>query len=379
VVIFVGGIHGNEPAAVIALESVIKTLQQIQPPFNGKFVALRGNITALSHSVRFMDEDMNRIWIPERIHQLRESPQNLDHTVEGREQRALFEVLQPYFRETHLPVYLIDLHTTSAKSAPFAILADTIRNRRFALNLHTPIILGLEELLDGTVMHYAGDLGFCSLAFESGQHRDKNSIPNHIAAIWIFLASAGCIKKTDISYFKKYTRRLKNACRHLPPVFEIKLRYEIQPGENFRMEPGYENFQPIKKLEILARNQDGEIRSPMKGNIFMPLYQAQGNDGFFIIRRIQYFWLKISEWIRRLHIEKILPLLPGIRRHPGMKNELIINPQIARWYISEIVHLLGYRKIRMENGRLIVTKRQYDLFGPERARLLKKRGGNSLF
>jgi succinylglutamate desuccinylase len=302
VVIFVGGIHGNEPAAVIALEAVFKTLRQLQPSFSGKFVALRGNITALSHSIRFMEEDLNRIWQPERIRQLTESSGNFDQTVEQREQRVLFDVLQPYFRNKHLPLYLIDLHTTSAKSAPFVILADTYRNRRFALNLPTAIILGLEELLEGTIMHYAGDLGFCTLAFESGQHRDEASIHNHIAAIWIFLSSAGCLSKSDIPGFEKHKQRLKNVCRHLPRVFEIKLRYRIQPGEEFRMQPGYENFQPIIRGEVLAQNRDGEIRSPLKGNIFMPLYQAQGNDGFFIIRRIQYFWLKISEWMRRLHI-----------------------------------------------------------------------------
>ena len=33
--------------------------------------------------------------------------------------------------------------------------------------------------------------------------------------------------------------------------------------------------------------------------------------------------------------------------------------------VLEIFHLLGYRKKRIENGKLIVTKRRYDLHGPE--------------
>ena len=366
VMIFIGGIHGNEPAAVIALEKVLHTIRQINPPFRGTLAAIRGNLPALSRSVRFIEEDLNRIWTPERMRQL--SPNaafHYDESVERREQRQLFKLLQTYFRNKQNPIYLIDLHTTSARSAPFAILADTIRNRNLALHLRAPLILGLEELLNGTIMNYAGDLGICTLAFESGQHEEEASVDNHVAAIWLLLTAAGCIERENVPEFKNHDARLSLAANSLPRVFEIRLRYGIREGEEFRMELGYENFQPISRGELLANNRDGEIRSDRRGNIFMPLYQSLGNDGFFIIRRVHYFWLKVSEWLRKLHFDKLLPVLPGVQRNPGRENEFIVNLKIARWYAPEILHLLGYRKHRTEKGRLIVARRKYDIRGPE--------------
>jgi len=45
-------------------------------------------------------------------------------------------------------------------------------------------------------------------------------------------------------------------------------------------------FERIYEGEILAKNQDGEIISKHDGNIFMPLYQKEGRDGFFIIEPV---------------------------------------------------------------------------------------------
>ena len=53
------------------------------------------------------------------------------------------------------------------------------------------------------------------------------------------------------------------------------------------MEEGFANFEKIYKGEVLATNQFGDIMSAIDGNIFMPLYQKQGMDGFFIIKPVE--------------------------------------------------------------------------------------------
>jgi succinylglutamate desuccinylase len=50
------------------------------------------------------------------------------------------------------------------------------------------------------------------------------------------------------------------------------------------MHPGFTNFQKVKKGELLAHDNKGEIICPHVGLILMPLYQKQGEDGFFLIR-----------------------------------------------------------------------------------------------
>ena len=49
------------------------------------------------------------------------------------------------------------------------------------------------------------------------------------------------------------------------------------------MNPGYSNFQMVKKGDLLAEDKNGEIRAPNSGILLMPLYQKQGQEGFYII------------------------------------------------------------------------------------------------
>ena len=63
----VSGIHGNEHAGVAAVRRVLEALRTRRPPFNGRFVALAGNLRALRRRQRYQDLDLNRIWLPERV------------------------------------------------------------------------------------------------------------------------------------------------------------------------------------------------------------------------------------------------------------------------------------------------------------------------
>lgn len=47
------------------------------------------------------------------------------------------------------------------------------------------------------------------------------------------------------------------------------------------MEPGFTNFQPVVRAQLLARDRHGDIRAVENGYVLMPLYQSQGTDGFF--------------------------------------------------------------------------------------------------
>jgi hypothetical protein len=90
----------------------------------------------------------------------------------------------------------------------------------------------------------------------------------------------------------------------------------------------------------------------------MPLYQAQGEDGFFLIREFHPFWLSLSEALRRLRADRIIHWLPGIRRDPLRAYGLIVDRRWARWFSLEVLHLLGYRKEVEEGDRLIVLKQE---------------------
>lgn len=53
------------------------------------------------------------------------------------------------------------------------------------------------------------------------------------------------------------------------------------------MLPGYENFQLVKKGEVIAEDSNGPIVVKEDGLLLMPLYQNKGEDGFFIIKVLE--------------------------------------------------------------------------------------------
>jgi len=104
--ICVGGIHGNEPAGVLALKRVLEQLEGRGGELRGEFVALAGNRVALAAGSRFVDRDLNRAWTDERLERLqRDGVAGGD--AEDREQVELLEAIDGIVTQARGPVYLI--------------------------------------------------------------------------------------------------------------------------------------------------------------------------------------------------------------------------------------------------------------------------------
>lgn len=123
------------------------------------------------------------------------------------------------------------------------------------------------------------------------------------------------------------------------------------------MRPGYVNFQPIARGETLASDWRGPIRADESGLILMPLYQALGDDGFFVARVVRPFWLGMSRVMRKSGAAGILHLLPGVRRQVDNPNVLFVNTRMARFFPLQLFHLFGFRKMRWTDDWLTVTRR----------------------
>ena len=359
------GMHGNEPSGVVALRKVFQELNSSQPEFNGKFFGIACNLGALSAKKRFIKSDLNRIWTPENIDKVSDrSNSNLSHP-EQYEHYEIYHLVQDIISEATGPLYFIDLHTTSAESQPFISINDTLRNRELALKYPLPIILGVEEHLQGTILNYINHLGHISIGFEAGQHDAPSSIENQEAFIWTTLINIGCISEYDILDGHIYPERLAKTTTEGKRIFEVRYKYTIAEGEEFTMKPHYVNFQTVKKNELLATNERQNIHASEKGRVFMPLYQKQGDDGFFIIRKVRWIWLQLSIVLRKSSIHKILLYLPGIKKHQGRDYEIEVNRNVARWYVIEIFHLLGFRRKILKENHILFIRRKYDFKGPD--------------
>ena len=69
---------------------------------------------------------------------------------------------------------------------------------------------------------------------------------------------------------------------------EIIHRHAIEEGDNFVMEPNFKNFQFVPKNTLLATDKNGEVRNKEDAHLLMPLYQKQGEDGFFLVKELSY-------------------------------------------------------------------------------------------
>ena len=353
-------LHGNEPAGFKALDRIFNTIRKNKITIRGEFLGLVGNLSALKEQRRFIDRDLNRGWFKEHIAALKAGSQLLDKT-EDHERLELLENIEKVVQSATSDIIFLDLHTTSGKSVPFLVIRDILQIRKFVLDFPMPIILGLEEQLKGTLQEYMGNLVPIGFTIEGGQHDDPKSIDQLEAGIWLTLANCGIIENQGKNGYVKYSRdALTAVTEDLPRVFEVRFRHSMKPQDRFRMKPGYESFQTIKQDEILGRDATGEVKAEEKGRILMPLYQAQGEDGYFIIHEFNSIWLTVSEYLRRLQLDSVLHLLPGVKEFRGQKDTLIISKMIIRFFAIEIFHLLGYQKIRMM-GKNIIMRRRLDI------------------
>jgi succinylglutamate desuccinylase len=364
VVVVMAGIHGNEPAGLKASIRVLRYLERRKPAVRGKLIMLRGNLAALNDHTRYVDEDLNRSWIPQRIAVIRARGDGRWRSVEEREQSELLDLLEEIPQEPADGFFFLDLHTSSADGPPFLTVGDTLRNLAFARKLPLPLILGLEEQVDGSLLEYLNNSGFTTLGIEAGQHDRDESVERQEAVLWLALVGSGFLQAEDAPDLAQHRQLLEDVSRGLPRVVEVRRRHAIEEEEQFRMEPGFSNFQWVEKGRLLARDQHGLVLAPDHGRILLPLYHGKGSDGFFLARDVRPFWLSVSAMMRRLRLANLLRMLPGVKRHSDDRDVLVLNDSSSHRYPLELFHMLGFRKLRRSGNDILLCRRRFDLVPP---------------
>jgi succinylglutamate desuccinylase len=277
--IVVAGVHGNEPAGIYAARAALGGLHAGE--VRGEVIALIGNVRAVAAGRRCLARDLNRMWTADQLAEARASDAA---TPEHRELAELAAAIDGAIGRARGPVYLVDLHTTSAAGFPFAIVGPTAAHRRFAEAFPLPGLIGLERVLDGVLSGHYGGLGCITLAIEGGQHTTTDAADNLAAVLAIALEASGCVAAVPgAAAARDHLARVRG---DLPAMIEIAARHPVRPADEFRMEPGFANLHPTATGTLLARDVRGEIRAPFDGILLLPLYQPDGDDGFFYGRPV---------------------------------------------------------------------------------------------
>lgn len=288
-----GGMHGNEPAGVKAIELMIKMLE-VEPITNpdfryrGRFLGILGNPEAYRQRKRYITEDLNRMWRDSTLAHLQKTP-SAELTSE---QAAIKNILTLIIRELQIyqpdELIFLDLHTTSSTGGIFTLIPDDEPSVRLALDLPAPVIEGMLAGLEGTTLHFFEQNRFKMpvrrISFEAGHHDDPLSINRCIAAITCCMRGAGAVQTHDVE--SQHVKVLRDYSQGLPKLSQLIYRHAITPDDEFVMRPGFENFTPIRQGDILAYDRMGQVTSPMDGRILLPLYQKQGSDGYFLVQEL---------------------------------------------------------------------------------------------
>ncbi|MEO0895425.1 MAG: succinylglutamate desuccinylase/aspartoacylase family protein [Bacteroidota bacterium] len=289
--IAIGQMHGNEPTGIQALEKLFSHFEtfpphQISSLFEGKIVGLRGNRQAAAKGERYLKSDLNRLWKAKNVQRILQSPpSNLEA-----EEKELYELEAQISEEIRLyepkTVFILDFHTTTADGGEFSIPIDTPLSEQIGNRLHAPVIHGLAENLPGTLIEYAGSrpwkVDTHALAYEAGQHQSVQAEGKAFIALLQAIISLGM---SSLSNMKDILPSHEIHDSPPPLIGKIVHIHKILPGDEFEMLPGFKNFVPVKQGQLLARDRHGEILSPFDSHMLMPLYQKQGDDGFFLIKK----------------------------------------------------------------------------------------------
>ncbi len=278
------GVHGNEPSGVLALQRVFEQLRTNQVPLSGQLVGVLGNMEALRQEVRYVNEDLNRLFLPSRIEQARAAPEEQAH--ETLELLSICDLVDSLEARTEEALFFVDCHTTSSASIPFISL-----NRGFPSSLQLaqqiPVaaVIGAEKEIKGCLAEWLNKRGWTGFTYEAGQHQAAISVDNQEAVIWLALLHAGCINEAQAqSYLDRARATLQQQGTQQQEVYRLLSAYHIRDDEAFRMEPGFRNLQLVRQGERLATSDGEPVVAPQDAHLLMPLYQPQGNFGFFLVQ-----------------------------------------------------------------------------------------------
>ncbi|WP_028794549.1 M14 family metallopeptidase [Thalassobaculum salexigens] len=270
-------IHGNELCGAIAVDYLMK--QDIRPT-RGKLTVAFVNPEAYlrfdpAHptKTRFVDEDMNRVWTPERLN-------GSDSTVELRRARELLPLYDRVER-------LLDIHSMGTYSDPIMLIHGLEKERRFTRQIGYPAMIacgsghveGLRLIEYAPFNDPASDRIACLV--ECGQHWAKSSADVAIDTALQYLHALDMISAETLE-----------AHRHTAPVEAVTVA-DVTHGYAIRTDDFFfaENFKGLERFNkagaVIAVDGGEEIVTPYDDCILvMPNHRAVKGQRAFRLARL---------------------------------------------------------------------------------------------
>jgi succinylglutamate desuccinylase len=253
-VVIMGGVHGNEPGGVIAINKLL-------PGFSikrGKVHFVIANLKAIELNVRETEMNMNRAFKDES---LLTEPQKKSY-----ERLRALEIM-PYLDESDA---LLDIHSSSTMgSIPFVICEP--HSFEVASRLPFSIVSnGWDKIHPGGTDYYMNKKGGMGICIECGYHLDKEAPDIAENSIMTFLTLMNLIDGVIPS---------KNSDQK-----HVHAYYVYHTVDDFKLVRKFDDFEEIKKGILIGTDGSLEINASEDGVIIFARNISGGNESFVFAR-----------------------------------------------------------------------------------------------
>lgn len=272
-------VHGNELCGAWALKELLDAGVR---PESGSLTLAFCNLEAFDRfdaddgdASRFVDEDMNRQWMPERLAQA--------HTRER--QRAA--ALEPFVKRAD---WLLDLHSMHEPSLPLSLVGTHARNLELARQMRAPAHVVVDAgHTDGVRMRDYGRFGLPdgnqpdtrSLLIECGYHGDRTSLDVARDQCARFLVQAGTLSEASA---QRSMPGWKMPDSH--PQWALHVTGAVVArSERFFFTQGFQGLELIPRAGTVIGNNDGEpVTTPHDDCVLVMPSTRQARRGVTVVR-----------------------------------------------------------------------------------------------
>ena len=265
-------IHGNEVGSLPTVIQLIRDLESNKISFNGKISILLGNPEAAKLNRRFIDADLNRLFIVPQ-------PEIHNSTHEAKRARELMPILS----QCDL---LLDLHQTNLAS-----------NRAFYIFPNSKISLAWAKVIGGANAYvdstpkikkptyqcsddFIWSQGKPALTLELGKagfHEPAKTVST--IAIQNLLTQANDLISMGVEHNQAQTiEHFQNSSSSHLEMFETAHREPYHTAEH-QLKAGLINFHPVTKGEVLSAPDTPTIIAPISGDLLFPKYPRRSQIG----------------------------------------------------------------------------------------------------
>ena len=262
-IVFGGITHGNETGSLPAMAKMAEKLAAGDTSYGGRVTLMLGNIKACQQDQRFLEADLNRVFLDE-------APESLEkdrafEMMKVLDQADVFVDFHQTIEPSEKPFYIFPFHEDGYHWARVLGGGQSLitRNAKYAFS-------------EGCVCadEYARNRGIPGITLEMGQ---KGITPMADELTWQTLERA--LAATDKLAAGQTIEEQMNAQN--PPEFEF---IEIQYAEKFggprtRLNPGLLNFTWVEAGQAIGQHDDDSpIIVPQAGYLVFPKYPKRGDN-----------------------------------------------------------------------------------------------------